>query len=146
MNIQVKLIVFSLLNLSIILAMMGCAGPRPILYPNDHLKAVGQAAAKRDIAECRAMAEAAGATSGKGKVAETAKRSAEGAGVGAASGAVGGAVVGSAGRGAAVGAASGAAVGLLRSLFSGSSKPSQAYINFVNQCLKERGYVLTGWE
>ncbi|MGR6035034.1 MAG: glycine zipper family protein [Candidatus Nitrosoglobus sp.] len=145
MNVLVRPVTL-LLSLIIILAMIGCAGPRPILYPNAHFKAVGQRAAEQDIAECRAMAEAAGATPGKGKTAETVKNSAAGAGVGAVSGAVGGAVIGSAGRGAAIGAAGGATAGLLRGLLSGPSKPNQAYINFVNRCLKERGYELTGWE
>ncbi|ADE13327.1 conserved hypothetical protein [Nitrosococcus halophilus Nc 4] len=130
---------------AIILAATGCAGPRPILYPNPHLRSVGQEVAEQDIAECRAMAEAAGATPGKGKAGETVENSAVGAGMGAASGAVGGAVVGAAGSGAAIGAASGAAAGLLRSLF-GASRPSQAYIDFVNQCLRERGYKPVGWE
>jgi hypothetical protein len=145
MNVLVRPVTL-LLSLIIILAMIGCSGPRPILYPNAHFKEVGQKAAEQDIAECRAMAEAAGATPGKGKTAETAKNSAAGAGVGAVSGAVGGAVIGSAGRGAAIGAAGGATAGLLRGLLSGPSKPNQAYINFVNRCLKERGYELTGWE
>jgi hypothetical protein len=146
MNVPEKSITLLLLSLIIILAMMGCSGPRPILYPNAHLKDVGQEAAEQDIAECRAMAEAAGATPGKSKAAETVKNSAAGAGVGAASGAVGGAVVGSAGGGAAIGAAGGAAAGLLRSLLFGSSKPNQAYVNFVNKCLRERGYTPAGWE
>jgi uncharacterized membrane protein len=146
MNVPAKPIVLLLLSLTIILAITGCSGPRPILYPNAHYKDVGQEAAEQDIAECRAMAVAAGATPGKSKAAETAKKSAAGAGVGAASGAVGGAVIGSAGRGAAIGAAGGATAGLLRGLLFGSSKPNQAYINFVNKCLKERGYALAGWE
>jgi len=68
-----------------------------------------------------------------------------GAGVGAAGGAVGGAVVGAAGSGSAIGAASGATMGLLRGLFS-SPSPSQAYMRFVDRCLKERGYEPMGWE
>ncbi|ADJ27084.1 glycine zipper family protein [Nitrosococcus watsonii] len=145
MSVSVTSMAFFLCFLIIILAVTGCSGPRPILYPNNHFKEVGQEVAEQDIAECRAMAKAAGAMPGKGKVAGAAKNSAVGAGVGAASGAVGGAVIGAPGSGAAIGAASGAAAGLLRSLF-GSSQPSQAYIAFVNQCLKERGYAPMGWE
>ena len=40
-----------------VLVTMGCAKPRPFLYPNDHLKDVGQETADRDIAECRIMAD-----------------------------------------------------------------------------------------
>src|SRR5436309_3006240 len=87
-----------------LLGLVACSGPRPILYPNAHLEAVG-----------------------------------------AAGGAVGGAVVGAAGSGSAIGAASGATMGLLRGLFS-SPKPSQAYMHFVDRCLKERGYEPMGWE
>lgn len=67
-----------------------CAGPKPILYPNAHLKTVGQDAAKQDIAECREMAEAADAKPGEGKA--VAGSTAVGASMGAAGGAVGGAI------------------------------------------------------
>ena len=122
-----------------------CAGPKPILYPNTHLQTVGQDTAKQDIAECREMAEAAGAKPGEGRVGQVAGSTAVGAGVGAAGGAVGGAIYGAVGRGSAVGAASGATIGLLRGLFS-RPKPGQGYINFVDRCLKERGYEPVGWD
>ncbi|MGH7254960.1 MAG: hypothetical protein ACREI3_04210, partial [Nitrospirales bacterium] len=32
--------------------LVGCAGPKPILYPNAHFQEVGEAAAKQDIREC----------------------------------------------------------------------------------------------
>jgi len=44
-----------------------------------------------------------------------------------------------------IGAASGATGGLLRGLFR-KSPPSEAYKQFVNRCLKERGYDPVGWE
>jgi len=71
-----------------------------------------------------------------------------GAGVGAASGAVGGAILGGAGLGAMVGAASGAVWGLMTGLFHavGPSQPNQTYTNFVNRCLQEKGYEVTGWQ
>lgn len=123
----------------------GCAGPKPILYPNAHLQTVGQDTAKQDIAECRDMAEAAGAKPGEGKAGQVAGSTAVGAGVGAAGGAVGGAILGATGSGSAIGAASGATMGLLRGLFS-RPRPGQGYINFVDRCLKERGYEPVGWE
>lgn len=126
-------------------AFIACAGPKPILYPNAHLKIVGQDTAKQDIEECREMAEAAGAKPGEGKAGQVAGSTAVGAGVGAAGGAVGGAIYGAAGHGSAIGAASGATIGLLRGLFS-RPRPGQGYINFVDRCLKERGYEPVGWE
>jgi len=128
-----------------ILGVTACSGPKPILYPNAHYETVGKEAAERDTAECQEMAEAAGATPEKGKGAQVAGNTVAGAGVGAAGGAVGGAVVGAAGKGSAIGAAGGATMGLLRGLFR-RPKPSEAYMGFVNRCLKERGYDPVGWK
>ena len=124
--------------------LLACAGPKPVLYPNDHYQSVGAQAAEQDIAECRQLAESAGAKPGDGKAAQTARRTAKGAAVGGAAGAVGGAIVGAAGTGAAVGAASSATAAMVRSVFS-SKTPSQAYMHFVDRCLWDRGYELVGW-
>jgi hypothetical protein len=121
-----------------------CA-PKPILYPNAHLKEVGEEASERDIAECSELAKDAGASPSQGKAGQVAGTTAAGGAIGSAAGAVGGAVVGHPGRGAAVGAASGATGGFLRGLFR-KSPPSHAYKQFVNRCLKERGYDPVGWE
>lgn len=134
-------------GVSILLILNGCSGPAPVLYPNAHLKSVGADAAEGDIDACREMAEAAGAKEGSGQAGQVATDTAVGAGVGAASGAVGGAIAGAAGQGSLIGLASGAVWGLLTGLFrSGSSQPSQAYVNFVNRCLDERGYEVSGWQ
>ncbi|MGZ4958384.1 MAG: glycine zipper family protein [Methylomonas sp.] len=123
----------------------GCASTTPILYPNPHFQSVGKATAQRDIDACMELAEAAGADSGTSSAGEAATSTAGGAAIGAASGAVGGAIVGAAGSGSAIGAASGATAGLLHWLFS---KPEHhpAFVNFVNQCLQDRGYQPVGWE
>ena len=124
-----------------------CSGPRPILYDNSHLKTVGKEAADQDIEACREAAEGAGAQESGGKAGGVAKNTAVGAGVGAASGAVGGAISGSPGLGAAIGAASGAVWGLLMGLFNASSsQPSQAYTHYVNRCLEDSVYHVTGWQ
>jgi len=123
----------------------GCTAPRPILYPNAHLREVGEEVADRDIDECREMAKEAGATPSQGKSGQVAGGTVAGGAVGSAAGAVGGAVVGHPGRGAMVGAASGATAGFLRRLFR-RSPPSNAYKQFVQRCLKERGYDSVGWE
>jgi hypothetical protein len=127
---------------SILLLSFGCSGPRPILYPNDHLQQVGSDRAEQDIDECEQLAEDYVSDH---DVATVAGNTAVGAGAGGAIGAVGGAVRGGAGIGAAVGAATGATVGLIRGLFD-ASQPTPAYKSFVNRCLSERGYDSLGWE
>lgn len=128
-----------------LLLVQGCAAPKPILYPNAHLRQVGPSAAEQDIEDCAAMAKEAGATSSQGKGGQVAGSATAGGAIGSAAGAVGGAVVGHPGRGAMFGAASGATGGFLRGLFR-KSPPSQAFKQFVNRCLQERGYEPVGWE
>jgi len=139
-------------DLSIIggsLLLAGCSTAQPVLYPNAHMQSVGKEVAAQDIEACRQLAEAAGAEEGSGKAGRVATGTAVGAGIGAASGAVGGAIYGAAGRGSMIGAASGAVWGLLTGLFHtvvGPSQPNQAYTNFVNRCLQEKGYEVSGWQ
>jgi hypothetical protein len=123
----------------------GCSGPSPVLYPNSHYQAVGKSASERDIADCRQLADQAGADRGSGQGEAAAGGAVAGGAIGGAAGAAGGAIAGAAGTGAAIGAASGAAAGLVRSLFR-SDGPSQAYRNFVDRCLRERGYEPVGWD
>ena len=47
--------------------LVSCAAPKPILYPNQHYKEVGQEVAERDIDDCSQMAKDAGATQSQGK-------------------------------------------------------------------------------
>jgi hypothetical protein len=132
-----------------VLLLAACSGARPVLYPNVHLQSVGKDGMEQDIEACRQMADSAGVEEGTGKAGRVATSTAVGAGVGAASGAVGGAIAGAAGRGSMIGAASGAVWGLLSGLFQaagGSSEPSEAYKNFVNRCLQDKGYEVTGWQ
>jgi hypothetical protein len=125
-----------------------CSTAQPILYPNAHLQSVGKEIAAQDIEACRKLAESAGAEGGTGKAGRVATGTAVGAGAGAAAGAVGGAISGSVGYGSMIGAATGAVWGFLMGLFreSRSSQPNQAYTNFVNRCLQEKGYEVTGWQ
>jgi hypothetical protein len=129
----------------LLIAVIVACSPKPILYPNAHYREVGEAAAEQDIEECKDMAKDAGATPSQGKTGQVAGGTVAGGAVGSAAGAVGGAVVGHPGRGSMVGAASGATAGLLRSLFR-KSPPSNAYKQFVQRCLTERGYEPVGWE
>ncbi len=132
-----------------LLLLAACSSAHPVLYPNAHLQSVGKEAADQDIQDCKQLAESAGAEEGSGQAGRVATNTVVGGGIGAASGAVGGAIVGSAGTGSLVGAASGAVWGLLSGLFyaaTGSSQPNQAYTNFVNRCLQDKGYEVTGWQ
>ena len=132
-----------------LLLLAACSTVQPVLYPNAHLQSVGKDVAAQDIEACRQSAETAGAEADSGKAGRVATGTVVGGGIGAASGAVGGAIYGSVGRGSMIGAASGAVWGLLSSLFragAGSSQPNQAYTNFVNRCLQEKGYEVTGWQ
>jgi hypothetical protein len=135
----------------LIFCVMGCSSQRPVLYPNEQMRKVGQASSDQAIAECMAEADSylssGGAAQQKGH--DVAKGTATGAAIGGATGAVGGAISGGAGRGAAVGAATGATAGFLGTLFGvfgGDSGPSPTYRNYVERCLRERGYEPIGWE
>jgi hypothetical protein len=124
----------------------GCAGPKPILYPNTHYRSVGERVAQSDIEGCRERADAAGANRDPSKVSRTARSTAAGGAIGGAAGAAGGAVIGHAGRGAGVGAASGAAAALMRSLIFQRSTTSHAHIAYVDRCLQDLGYEPVGWQ
>lgn len=128
---------------------LGCASPRPVLYPNQKLESVGHEVAEVEIEECILVAEDAGASSGADRATDLAKDTAERAGAGAAAGAVGGAIRGGAGIGAAIGAATAATWGFVRGglrwLF-GRDEPDTLERRFVDRCLRERGYDVIGWK
>ncbi len=125
-----------------LLVATSCSGPKPVLYPNQHLQQVGGDQADQDIEECQVLAEEYVASN---EAATVAGNTVVGAGVGGATGAVGGAIRGGAGIGAAVGAAMGATLGFFRGLFQ-ASEPSPTQKAFVNRCLAERGYESIGWD
>ena len=127
-----------------------CAAQRPVLYPNAQYNKVGEASAQRDVDACMQRAQQFVASGGVSEQAarDVGTQTAVGAGTGAAIGAVGGAVGGNAGEGAAVGAATGATAGLLSGLFGTfrGSGPDPVFANFVDRCLRERGYEPIGWK
>ena len=134
----------------ILLTVSACSSMRPTLYPNEQWQKVGAAQADRDIDDCEAKAEEYVKTGGQaGPMAiETAKNIGVGAAVGAASGAVGGAIYGNPTQGAAAGAAGGATAGLVGTLFGwmfSRSEPDPTYRNFVERCLRDKGYDPIGW-
>jgi hypothetical protein len=133
------------------LIVLSCAAQRPALYPNAQLKRVGTSTAERDVDECMRHAdESVGSGAEADKTLESAGVGAgTGATVGAAGGAAGGAVVGRAGRWAAIGAAGGGAAGATRAIIYEMFRkrgPSPVYKNFVNRCLREKGYDPIGWQ
>ncbi len=131
-------------NLALIFAatLLGaCASNQPVVY---QAEAATNGKVEAAIAECRHLAEQAGAQAGS-TAGTTARRTAEGAALGAATGAVGGAIAGSAGEGAAIGAATGATVNLIRNLFN-EPAPNPAYRSYVERCLRDRGYDVVGWQ
>jgi outer membrane lipoprotein SlyB len=127
----------------VVASSLACAAKRPVLYPNARLQAAGAAAAQQDIDDCLQKAAAGGyAANAGGKVAGS---TAGGAVAGAAVGAAMGAFAGGAGTGAAMGAAGGGTGGLIRGLCrSRNLNPVQR--QFVDQCLKEKGYEVIGWQ
>ena len=138
------------LLLSLVLAVAGCSARRPVLYPNEQFNKVGDAAVRGDIDDCMRRADQYVASGGQSaQVArDVGGRTAVGAGVGAATGAVGGAIAGDPGQGAAIGAASGATAGLLSGIFDSwrARDVDPVYANFVDRCLRERGYEPIGWK
>jgi hypothetical protein len=126
----------------LLISSLGCAAnKRPMLYPNEHLQAVGNEAAQRDIEECLRQSSQVGES---GTVAKAAGSTAVGAAGGAAVGAATGAFWDSAASGAAGGAAGGAVSGLLYSLFRARDMdPVQA--GYVEECLRQKGYRVIGW-
>lgn len=121
----------------------GCAAQRPVLYPNKTLKSQGSVRAEQAVDDCVRLAQTHGVTTNRaGDVAgETVSGGAEGAATGAAVGAV----LGDAGTGAGAGAAGGASRGLVRGLF-GADEPDPVFREFVEHCLREKGYEPIGWK
>lgn len=125
-----------------VLLVAGCAAKRPVLYPNDYLKQVGETQAEQDIGTCIRLANEYKA--GADRTKEIAKDTGKSAVVGAATGAVVGAIAGDAGLGAAIGAA-GAGTAALGAGIMRSDEPDPIFRQFVDQCLREKGYQILGW-
>ncbi len=140
-----KTILQVLLVIGIAASSLACAAKRPVLAPNARLDSVGMDAAQQDINDCLQRVTDEGLESKQaGKIASS---TVMGGATGAAVGAVAGAVVGSAARGAAAGAAGGATGGLIQGLFHSRGRdlnPEQRRL--VEQCLRDKGYEVTGWK
>lgn len=125
-----------------VLGLTGCAANQPVLYPNSHLQSVGSARAEQDVEQCRDQADQ---YVNNFPAREVARQTAWGAAGGTAIGVVAGAIGGDLGRGAALGAATGATAGLMRGAYQ-ASDGSPIWKNFVEQCLRDQGYQVIGWQ
>ena len=134
---------------SLIFEISACATQRPVLSSNAQLMRVGPEVGERDIDECIAQAEAAKTESRGTSTENVVAGAATGSVVGAAAGGAGGAVVGQAAQGAAAGAVGGAVASLMHALLQwlfGSKPPDPSNQQFVERCLREKGYEPTGWK
>lgn len=130
--------------LALVVCVLACASPRPVLYPNATYERVGKETADADVDTCVARAK----ENVKSRDAqEIATDTAGNAAAGGAAGAVGGAISGGgAGIGAAIGAATAATWGFVKGLFRlGTSGPDDVQRRFAERCLADRGYEVIGW-
>lgn len=127
-----------------LLLLAGCAHQKPFVYSNPGQAGASQAQVQTAIQSCESRAKAAGLTyKGPNHIA---RRTVEGGVVGGATGAATGAIFGSAGKGAAAGATAYATRSFVRSLFDWNRAPSTTYRNYVNHCLRDKGYQPVGWK
>ncbi|CCO24648.1 hypothetical protein [Maridesulfovibrio hydrothermalis] len=135
-----KKILFLITALLLLAACPACA-KKPALYPNAHYKEVGKTKASEDIQYCLEFADKSVGKESRGKT--SVKSGVKGGLIGGAIGFGIGIVTGSPGSGALAGAAGGAAGGAA----SGAMKENtdSLYRNFVERCLREKGYEPVGW-
>jgi outer membrane lipoprotein SlyB len=131
----------------LILSLMACAGPEPMLRANAKFQLQGREAAKLDVADCEKKAEAAGLKPGTDRGSNVRAGAligfVGGAAVGASSGIIGGL------PGVAIGSAAGAGLGLIIGSVGGAYKPIEPdppYADVVVRCLLEKGYDVSGWQ
>ena len=126
----------------------GCASQakQPVLYPNNHLKAVGKQKAQQDIAACFALARASNVN--ENKDGEVGRKVVGGAALGGTSAAAWGLVRDhdhDVGNRALAGAAAGASAGAVRGGLQ-MTETSPLFMNFVNKCLSDKSYSVIGWQ
>ena len=132
----------------LVLCLVGCAGPEPMLRSNAKFQLQGREAAKLDVIMCQQKAEAAGLKPGTGN---RSGNVAAGAGLGLIGGAAVGASSGTIGglTGVAIGAAVGGALGVIIGSVGGAYRPLEPdppYADAVVRCLIEKGYDVSGWQ
>ena len=125
-----------------LVAVLACAHPRPVLYPDDRLKTAGPEASKKDVDECIAQAKVYLKANPAKKIA---RRTGRGGIFGAFLGAVAGAFTGNFSRAISEGAAIGAAAGLAHGVYE-SGSPDEIQRAYANRCLADKGYSVIGWK
>jgi hypothetical protein len=136
-----KIVIFGCMA-ALLLFAAACGPKRPVVYPDEKVQEAGEEKVRADVEDCLRQAKEAGV--GGSKAGSVAKSTAVGAGVGAAIGAAVGAFGGGAATGAAQGAAGGGAAGLIGGLLrSQDLDPVQK--QFVEECLRRKGYSTIGW-
>jgi hypothetical protein len=136
-----------LIGIVLLLTLVACAGPQPILRSNKQLHMYGQQVAQQEIEACRRKAEGTGLQPGGHRSANVATGAVLGLTLGGAMGASAGVVGGL--PGIAIGAAAGSGLGLILGAAGGRFKPLEpepSYAEPVERCLKEKGYDVSGWE
>lgn len=133
------------LTITSLLATSSCStGPqKPQFFPNDYYRKVGSYQAEADTSQCMAMADEY--VQDPSGWQNAAKSGLGGAVVGAGVGAVGGVITkGAVGRTTAAGAAIGGLIGVVSALSEAGQK-SPNYKQFVDACLRQKGYETAGW-
>ena len=138
----------SIIVLSVLLCLVACAGPEPLLRSNAKSQLQGREATNLDVAVCQKKADEAGLKPGTGArsgnvAAGAALGLLTGAGIGASSGLIGGV------PGVTIGAAVGGALGVIIGSVGGAYRPLEPdapYADAVVRCLIEKGYDVSGWQ
>ena len=133
----------------LLLGIGGCATQTPVLSSNEHLMGVGREIAQQDIDDCMERAKATSTESGTDSSQNAVAGAATSSVVGAAAGGAGGAVFGQAGQGAAAGAVGGVVGSLTQALIQGLFRPKPpppSTRQFVDSCLRQKGYEPAGWK
>ena len=123
------------------LIMMASCASRPVLYPNARFQQVGEEVAQQDIDRCMQEGESYLAKYNS-KTKKVATGAAKGAIAGTVMGGVSGLLFGNAGRSIVGGAAIGAAGGATGAALS----PDEIKRSYVQQCLRDKGYQVIGWD
>lgn len=128
-----------------LLLLAGCtsAPKRPVFYPNNHIKQVGQAQAERDTDDCMTLADRYGVS--RTRDGEVATKATSGALIGGVGAGAWGIVRGDAAERALAGAVAGGATGAVKGGVD-STRISPTFQRFVQRCLQDRGYDVIGWE
>lgn len=130
------------LSFLVLIAAAACAHPRPVFYPNEHLKTVDKPTSQKDVDECLAQAKLYLKANPAKPIA---RKMGRGGVAGAVMGAVTGLILGDIKSAVATGAAIGAAAGLTHGAFEAGS-PDEIQRAYAQRCLGEKGYAVIGWK